>query len=271
MLTVLVQTLHESLYRRMGVVLLAVSLLIPGIYLYYWISNAERLPTGEVVLRVGPRNAPIPAEMFVRGNFRGFLEIANTLWFFLGIFAAAPLMTTFMEKGWVEMLLSKGVARWQMLLGRYVAALLVYVAALFITYVVPALYVWQTTGITQYRFLASIGITIFSFTATLALMTLLGVGQPNQALLVIVGFVQVTLSRLLAERATFYPLIPYQWVKTTIDWIYRLFPKSSELQRMATDYFAKATIESWWPFWSTGVFTVVTLTLALWVFHRKSF
>ena len=56
-----------------------------------------------------------------------------------------------------------------------------------------------------------------------------------------------------------------------VDWAYRILPKCSELQDLCASFIQSGKIASWWPVWSTGVFTLVVVGLTLWLLHRKSF
>ena len=56
-----------------------------------------------------------------------------------------------------------------------------------------------------------------------------------------------------------------------VDWAYRILPKSSELVDICASYVQGGKIVSWWPLWSTGLFTLAVLGLTLWLLERKSF
>lgn len=268
MITVFLRAFPELVSRRIGMVLLGMALLMPALHIYGWTRSLERLPDGSFVVHAGPQ--PMPIHDFLRDDLRMQLDFAHTFWVLLAVFATATALTTFLERGWAEMIFAKGVRRWEVLLGRYLAALFAFALALFFIAGVPALYVWGTTGITQFRFFAGLGLALLSFASLLALMALVGVLQPNSALLVMVGFVQFTFARFLATREDLYVLIQWEWLKTLLDWLYYVLPKNMDLQRMATTYLAKGTFESWWPVWSTAVFALAALALAGILLQRKN-
>ena len=79
------------------------------------------------------------------------------------------------------------------------------------------------------------------------------------------------LSPFLARRdTTFYRMFNWKGSRWLIDWVYRILPKTSEIAGQALTYIQDHKIESWWPFWSTGVFIVVTMGLTIWMLHRKN-
>lgn len=269
MLTVMWHTLRESVHRRMGVVLIVISLLPPGFLL--WKMQVRTLPSGLIAASVG-KNTELLATTFAQDWLTAQLVMIANVWMLIGIFAVAPLLTSFLEKGWAEMLLAKGVRRWQLFLGRYFGSLLLFAASLAVVGGIPAAYIWWRTGIHEGRFLGALGILLFSFATIQALMALAALNQPTAAVPTMAGFLLTILSPTLALRKeTLFRLITSEWARFSMDWLYRILPKNQELGRMATAYWRTGTIDAWWPVWTSAVFLVCTLALALWLFHRKSF
>ncbi len=268
MMAIFLRAFPELISRRVGMVLVGLALLMPALHIYGWSRSLERLPDGSFVVHAGP--TAMPVHDFLRSDLSNQLTFAHTFWVLLAIFATAPALTTFQERGWAELLFSKGLRRWEVLLGRYLAGLTAFAVALFFICGVPALYVWWTTGITQYRFFTGLGLTLLSFASLLSLMALVSVLQVNAALLVMVGFVQFTFARFLATRGELYVLIPWDWLKTLLDWLYYLLPKNAGLQRAATTYLTTATFVSWWLLWTTAVFAVAALAAACVLLQRKN-
>lgn len=268
MKTIFLHTLRESLHRRMGLVLLVISALVPAGLLY--LIRFQTRDDGTMVAYVFSNRVGTASE-FVQSALTGMLHMTVGLWLFLGIFAIAPLLTTFMEKGWADLLLSKGVARWQVLLGRYGAGLALFAVSLLILDGTPAVYFWTRTGIAPGRFFVGVGLLALSFATLLALMAVTAMVQASPAILIIVAFMQVILSSLLAQREALYALMSANWLEWLIDWSYRILPKNHELLGVAVDYFRTGTIASWWAVWSSALFVAGALGVAYWLFHRKSF
>jgi hypothetical protein len=60
-------------------------------------------------------------------------------------------------------------------------------------------------------------------------------------------------------------------VHWSLDWMYRIMPKHSELHDAAMLYLKNQTWHEWWPVWSTALFIVAALALAIAQFQRKAF
>ncbi|MCH8348011.1 MAG: hypothetical protein IH901_05915, partial [Proteobacteria bacterium] len=181
--------------QRMGLVLLAISVLVPTGLLY--LIRFQARDDGTVMAYLFSNRVGTAAE-FVPSALSGLLQMTVGLWLFMGIFAIAPLLTTYLEKGWADLLLSKGVARWQVLLGRYGGGLALFAATLLILDGAPAIYFWARTGIAPGRFFLGVAMLGLSFASVLALMALTAMVQASPSILIIVGFMQVILSSLLA-------------------------------------------------------------------------
>jgi ABC-type transport system involved in multi-copper enzyme maturation permease subunit len=267
MLTVVWHTIRESVHRRMGLVLLIFSIVLPSAM--FAIARFETQPDGSIFIRTG-RFLHRDAAGFVNNSLSTLLNFTAGPWLFLGMFAAAPLLASYLEKGASDLLLSKGVPRWQFFLGRILGVLGVFVVAIVVMDAGSALYLWARTGVGPGRFLVALLFPLLSFMAYLVMMAFISVAQANVGVLIMVAFLQVTFSAILFNRNLLFTFITWGWARTSLDWLYRILPKNSELDRMATTYLATGNFE-WWPIWSTGVFIVAALGASFWLLHRKSF
>lgn len=265
MFTVFLHTLRESLGRRMGLVMAATAVLIPGFMIYS--MQFDSGPAG-VVISVGREK--VPAELFTKLNWNIQLSFAQNLWTFIGIFAAAPLLSSFLEKGWADLLLTKGVARWQFLVARMAACVFLFAAMLFMIAAVPALYVSMRTGISARPMLLALGMTIFSFLCLVTLMALVSVAQPNVTLLVIVGFVHITLATALVNRKEIVKFFNRPWLEPPLDLMYTILPRTKELGNIAGDLLNRQAPASWAPFWWSVALAVSFSVLACYVLNRKA-
>ena len=158
-----------------------------------------------------------------------------------------------------------------MLLGRYAAVVLVFAISLFFINVIPALYIWMRTGYEPWSFLHAVLLILLSFASLAALMNLVAVMQPHAGLVIIAGFIQISFSRILAERQDLYDLFAStRVVAPVLDAIHFVIPKNTELLWTGIDLVYKGSVESWAPVWSTLAFAVVALALSCVILHRRS-
>lgn len=274
-------TIREAFHRRMSLILLVVCL-VTAIYYVFQVrfvttpdgqvvvptvmDRPETTPDGRVVMRTVVVERPVRS--FMNENLPGQLNFTGFFWLILGALSAVPLVTSFHETGWVGLLVSKRVARWELLLGRYLAALVQFAVALLLVCGVPALHVWLGTGNSTAPFLKGVGLILFGYACTLAFSTLLAVLQPNVGLVAVVTFVQLGLSPLLAQREDQFKEHPA--LRGLADFLYWVLPKNDELRVMAIDMYYGTAVDSWTPLWASAIVLVVSLSAACLIFQRKS-
>ena len=268
---ILVHTLKESIHRRVALALIVVAVLIMVAEVGF--THFQTNEKGELmVYRFGAKTG-IAAKTYVVTEARyESLGILSGMWVMLGLFAATPLLTSYMEKGWVELLLSKGTPRWKIFLGRYTGAAALFIFTALLMSVIPLTYFSLRAGVPLKPFFAAVGIVFVSFLGSLALLALVSTAQANTALLVIVVFLEKMIASMLALRKQLlYGLITAKWAQWSLDWLYRILPKHPDLEHMARNYATSGAWESWFPIWTTAVFILVASAWGLWRFERKAF
>ena len=268
MWSVFKHTIKESFHRRMAVALLTVSACV--FVALVWLSRFSPGPNDSVLISVLGRN-PEDAVNFVLNSYGMLLNLTSGLMFFVAMFAAAPLLVSYLDKGMAEWLFAKGLARWQIFLGRVFGAFGVFLAAMMTINVFPALYYWLRAGITPRYFLTGVLVLCVSFLGMLCLMALISAFQPSVATMITAGFLDLIISSILLSRTAWYQILPYEWIRKGMDALYTMLPKHEELSHMAQSYLNLGNVKSWMPLWTTLAFCAVALTLAALQIRRKSF
>jgi ABC-type transport system involved in multi-copper enzyme maturation permease subunit len=261
--------LHESLSRRVAWVLLGVAILVAvG---FNAVVHIRTLPSGATAIVAGTQS-PAPSAIAVPALLESELRATGTLWLLLAVFAAAPLLTATLEKGWLELTFSKGTSRWRIFTGRFLAGLTLY-SLIFLLAAFPlAARFWWRTGIATWQVGVALLIQTFSFAALLSVAALVTLPQKGVALPIIASVTIWVLSPTLANRQeTFYRIFSSHSARGVVDWGYRILPKCSELEDFCVSFIQGGRLVSWWPIWSTAVFTVCIFGLTLWQLERKSF
>ncbi len=214
--------LHESMSRRVALVLFGVAILIAIIF--NAVVHVRTMSDGSTMIFVGAQ-PPAPPTIAVPGMLESILRATGSLWMLLAIFAAAPLLTATLEKGWLELVFSKGTARWKIFLGRYLAGLTLY-SVMFAAATLPiALRLWWSTGVGTWQMGVALLIQTFGFAALLAVAALVTLPQKGVALPVIAAAAIWLLTPSLAMRQqTFYRLFSSHVVRGIVDWAYRILP-----------------------------------------------
>ncbi len=261
--------LHECFSRRVALVLFGVAILVAIGFnaIVHVRGSAQFAPT----VLVGTQPSA-PAAIVVPSVIESELRATGTLWILLAIFAAAPLLTATLEKGWLEMTFSKGIARWRIFAARLLAGVTLYSFIFALAAFPLATRLWWTTRVPTWQIGVALLVETFSFAALLTVASLVSLSQRGVAVAIIAPVALWILSPLLAERErTFYQLFSSHFVRGIVDWAYRILPKCTELENACVSFIQSGSIGPWWPFWSTGLFASVILGLAFWQLARKSF
>ena len=204
----------------------------------------------------------------VHGGVAAFLYSAGM---FLAVFASSGLIPTVFEPGRIELLLSKPVHRYHILLGRYLGNLLVVAANLF--YLVVAVWVifGIKTGIWTPGFLYSAVLTLFMFAVLLTVVLLVAVLTESAVVATMVTFGLIILSPIVAQRAMLERLLSSAWARAVARVLYYVFPKVFDLGRIARAMVMGQPAAGWMPLWTSAVFAAVMLSLALYAFSRRDY
>jgi len=261
-------SIREAVNRRMALVLIGMALLFAVIL--FLIVNIRRMDDGSSMLFLGQHMLG-PATLAAPAAYSVEVSIAGGLWLFLAIFASVPLLVSMLDKGWVELTLTKGVARWKVLLGCYLSGITLYVLTLCVAMLPTAIWLWMKTGVSCKALFVAIAIEALGFASLMALAAYASMTRTGAALPIMIAVFVDLLSPVLANREHgLFTLISSNFWRGVLTWAYRILPKPYDLVQASTNYIQYGTHCTWLAFWSTGLFVVVMMGLTMWTLHRKS-
>ncbi len=189
----------------------------------------------------------------------------------LAIFASAGLISAVFEPGRVELLLSKPVRRWEILMGRYVGNLLIVGFNLF--YLTAGFWIifGVKVGVWRPQLLLASVVTLFMFSVVLTFILLTAVLWESAAVSIITTFALVVICLILGARPTLERLLTSETSRNVVSALYYVFPKVPETGNILMKINLGTHIDSWMPIWSSAIFGAVVLGTGLWVFSRRNF
>ena len=202
------------------------------------------------------------------GAIAAFLFTAGM---FLAVFASAGLIPSVFEPGRIELLLSKPVERYHILLGRYTGNVLVIAANIFYLVFAVWLIFGIKTGVWTAGFLWSSALTVYMFAVLLTVVVLVGVLWESAAVTTMVTFGIMIVSPILAQQQTLERLLTSETSRNIVRGAYYALPKVFDLGRITRSLVLGNPIDDWMPVWSSGMFGVVVLGAAIYVFARKNY
>jgi len=200
--------------------------------------------------------------------------IASTVFtggIFLSIFTTAGLIPAMLEKGYVELLISKPVSRSHIFISRYLGALSI--MAFNVVYLILGswLILSLKTGIWYLPYLYSIPMVIVAFAIVYALMSLVGVTSRSAGVTIMIAFTVFFLSQFLVQKDAIYAVLSSKVYYYLLEGLYHALPKTFEISKMNLDLVMGRGVESWRPLWTSGLSGSAMLGAALFIFNKRDF
>ncbi len=267
----IIDTFREALARKIFWGLFGLSTLMILFFLFLLKIDVAEGAVATLSLFGHTSGRQMEVGRLVRQFHAAIATFLYTWGMFLSAFASAGLVPSVLEPGRIELILSKPVSRWRILLGRYTGNVLL--IALNITYLV--LGVWlifgAKTGVWLTGFLWTIVTTTFIFSVLLSVVVLIGVLFESAALATMVTTGLMIVSPLLAQTRLMDRLLSSEWSRWLWKALYNCLPKIYDLGHMTLDLVRGNP--AWNPFavWSSALFAVLMLGLGLFVFAKRDY
>jgi ABC-type transport system involved in multi-copper enzyme maturation permease subunit len=192
----------------------------------------------------------------------------------LAIFSSASFVPNMMEKGNIDLLLSKPISRDQLLLGKYFGGIFV----VFINILFLVIGTWLIVSLKfsywNFSFLyVSVTVT-FTFAVLYSLIVLFGVLTRGSILgMMLAYFIFIILSPLLfAYWKEFRNVVESDVLKTFLDGLYYIVPKTSEITGLITMNLAAGKgVTEYQPILTSLIFSILAIGFSIYLFRKKDF
>lgn len=264
-------TFREAFARKIFWGLFALSTLMIFFFLFLMKIDVVQGAIATVSLFGRDTGPSVSVDHLVLGVYASIATFLYTWGLFLAVFASAGLVPSLLEPGRIELLLSKPVARYHILLGRYLGNVLV--ITLNIAYLVLGVWIilGAKTGLWGPRFLVAILCAVFIFAVMLSVVFLIGVLFDSAALAIMVAVALMILSPILAQTGTVMKLLSSEWSRQLWRALYEALPKVYDVGKFTIDVVTKRTTGGFSPFVTSAIFAVVIMSAAVYIFHKRDF
>jgi len=190
----------------------------------------------------------------------------------LAIFSSSSFIPVMLEKGNIDLLLSKPISRSQLLLGKYFGGILV----VFLNITVLVFGIWLIIlfkfSIASFSLLFTIFTITFSFAVLYSLIVLFGILSGNSVLGMMVSYmIFLIISPLLASRNLWFQLVQSDIVKNIVSFFYYILPKTSEINSMTNTLVMNQPITNYQPLYSSFIFLILMIALSIYIFEKKDY
>lgn len=231
---------------------------------------------GETLMLFGQQaSPPVPAADLARVVQQMQAELARGLFtgiILFGVFATAGVIPDMLERGTVDLYLSKPISRWQLLLGKYTGA--VTAIAINILYFLAGAWVvfGLKCGVWGPTLLISSLTMTFMFAALYALVVFFATWTRSTAATIILTYLYLfILGGILQNREfSLYLISENTFYRTIVDGFYYLFPQISAMQENAAKQIMGLEMD-WKPFLQSFLSGSVFLLAAAVILKRRDF
>ena len=263
-------TLREALARKVFLFFLGISVLvIIGMAIIFSIVNTAALIEG-----INPTGNELVLTEIITVLELMIINPLSGLCLLLAIFSSSSFVPLMLEKGNIDLLLSKPVSRNQLLLGKYFGGMLV----VLINIAFLILGVWLVISLKfsywDFSFLSVILVVTFTFAVLYSIIVLFGVITQSSVFgMMTAYFIFLILSPiLLIGKEKWQILIESDFIKTVIEALYYIIPKTSELMGIIMINLTSGKgITDYQPVLSSLLFLILALIYGLFLFNKKDF
>lgn len=207
----------------------------------------------------------------VTGTQTGLGFVLFTVGLFLSIFATANLVPVMLEKGYVDLLLSKPLSRPALFLGRYLGAIaVVFINLLYLVGGVWLLLGWKT-GVWKAGLPAAGLIILLTYAVLLGFMMLVGVVTRSSSITIMLAYFLFPLTAFLSARDNLTVMLTSKTAVAVINGLYLLLPKIAGMGRIMSELTMERSVTSFAPIGSSIVFGATCLALGTVYFSRKDY
>lgn len=266
-ITIALDTLREALARKVFIIFFVISSIVIAGYLFFVLVVAS----DNVISMLAGENRADEISMII-----ATLQtmIASPLFGFgllISIFATAGFIPSMLEKGNIDLLLSKPLTRAEIIFGKFIGGVLI----VFINIAYLVIGIWFITAIKfsywDFSFLNTAIYITFTFAVLYSLMILTGILTKSSVLGMMASYtIFLFLSPILTMREGFLERAG-DIVKFIVNGLYYIIPKTAELGTISVGFAAGKEILDYQPVYSSFIFMVAMIALSIIIFNRKDY
>jgi ABC-2 type transport system permease protein len=266
--TIIEGTIREAIAKKifLGFFIIS-SLIILGFLLFVNLESVEGMvdmmgATGEEGIR-----------QIIIGFQVGVLNISYLLVITFCLITVSSFVPSMLEKGNIDLLLSKPVSRTKLILGKFTGGVLLIFLSLVYLIGLVWLILSAKSGFWHLPFLYSIFWLTFSFAVIYSLIILINLLTQSSILAILVSlFIVFIISPVLSVREEIiFTLVDNSIVRFFVNFFYYVLPKPGDLNAIAVNQILQEPVISYQPFISSLLFMLACLSVSIFYFRKKDY
>lgn len=266
--TLVLSTFREAIAKKifLGFFVIATIIILVFLFLINVDSIEGMVDMMETTGEEGIRNLVIGFEV-------AMINISYLLVITFCFISVSSFIPSMLEKGNIDLLLSKPVSRTKIILAKFLGGVLLIFASL--TYLIG--FVWlilsSKSGFWHVPFLYSILWLTLSFAIIYSLIILIGLVSQSTILSIIISFflVFIVCPVLYVREEIIFSLISNEVVQFIVNFFYYVLPKPTDINAITTNMITGEPVKSYMPVFSSVLFMLVCLSASIFYFKKKDY
>lgn len=268
--TITKQTLQEALSKKVFITFFIISTVVLAIFIFLAITlgldqiqGFVRDEGGEII------NLRERIVTGIRVAISGTLFIIGL---FISIFAVSGFIPDMQERGNIDLLLSKPIARYELILGKYFGGIII----VFLNIAYVTMGIWLLLGLKfdawSGYFLLTILTTTFTFAIWYSMEILVGLFTRSSFLAIIICLVFFyVLAPILESRVQWLPFFESSILDSISTGLYYFLPLSSQFANITTELSQGKDLTYTHPIWFGFLFLSLNIGASILYFRKKDY
>ncbi len=262
MLTIILNTFREAIAKKIFIGYYIIYSIIILVFLF-----AVNLDTVEGVISLTDVQQSVISLQAI------MTSVSYLLVLIFCIISSASFIPSMVDKGTVDLLLSKPLSRFNILLSKYLGAVIF--VGISLIYFIGAIWLILSlkSGFWNFNFLFTILSLTFAFAVMYSIVVLIGLTTQSSIIAILVNlFLLFVICPILAARETvIFTFVTNDVVRFLFNFFYYIFPKPGEINDITIKLITNESVVSWQPAITSFLFCAAVMSYSVYYFSRKDY
>lgn len=268
MKSMIIATFREALAKRF---ILSIFIII-SLFLLLFLAFLNLETTGfigELMKATGTENYEAAIVAFETGLIS---HVPFFIVFVLFIILTSSFVPAMLEKGHIELLISKPISRANIILGKFTAVTALVFVILFYMVVVMWLMISVKTEVWHFQFLYSVLWFTFIFAILYSGIMLIGLLTQSTILSILINIILLfPVTGILSNREGIFSFVTSDVTKFIINFFYYILPKPWDIRSIAIATIEGTPVEEWQPVLTSFLFCAAAMAYSIYYFSKKDY
>ena len=189
------------------------------------------------------------------------------------IISSASFIPSMVDKGTIDLLISKPLSRFKILMSKYLGAVIFVCVSL--VYFIGAIWMILSlkSGFWNFSFLFTILSLTFAFAVMYSIVVFIGLTTQSSVIAILVNlFLLFVICPILGSRETIiFSFVTNEAVRFIFNFFYYIFPKPGEINDITIKLITREPVGSWQPVITSFLFCAALMSYSVYYFSKKDF